>query len=49
MQEYEPSLEDLFLLIMDQLGYGTRTAADLLSSTPEGRVIGAETAGEGSP
>ena len=48
MQEYEPSLEDLFLLIMDQLGYGTRTAADLLSSTPEGRVIGAEAAEEGS-
>jgi ABC-2 type transport system ATP-binding protein len=47
MQEYEPSLEDLFLLIMDQLGYGTRTAADLLSSTPEGRVIGAEVSEEG--
>ena len=46
MQEYEPSLEDLFLLIMDQLGYGTRTAADLLSSTPEGRVIGVEYAEE---
>ena len=40
MEEYEPSLEDLFLLIMDKLGYGTRSASELLNSTPDSRVIG---------
>jgi len=40
MEEYEPSLEDLFLLIMDKLGYGTRSASELLNSIPESQVIG---------
>lgn len=40
MEEYEPSLEDLFLLIMDKLGYGTRSASELLNSTPNSEVIG---------
>ena len=30
MSDYEPSLEDLFLLIMQQLGYETKSASDLL-------------------
>ncbi|MEC7142025.1 MAG: ABC transporter ATP-binding protein [Candidatus Thermoplasmatota archaeon] len=40
MEEYEPSLEDLFLLIMDKLGYGTRSASELLNSTPSSKVLG---------
>ena len=34
MEDYEPSLEDLFLVIMDRLGYGIKSSADLLQSQP---------------
>ena len=35
MQDYEPSLEDLFIVIMDRLGYTVKSSSDLLeSSTP---------------
>jgi ABC-2 type transport system ATP-binding protein len=34
MEDYEPSLEDLFLVIMDRLGYGVKSSADLLHSQP---------------
>jgi ABC-2 type transport system ATP-binding protein len=34
MEDYEPSLEDLFLVIMDRLGYGVKSSADLLQSQP---------------
>ncbi|MDP6900022.1 MAG: ABC transporter ATP-binding protein [Candidatus Thalassarchaeaceae archaeon] len=32
MEDYEPSLEDLFLVIMDRLGYAVKSSADLLST-----------------
>ena len=34
MEDYEPSLEDLFLVIMDRLGYGVKSSSDLLKSQP---------------
>ncbi len=34
MEDYEPSLEDLFLVIMDRLGYGVKSSADLLQTKP---------------
>ena len=35
MEDYEPSLEDLFIVIMDRLGYSVKSSKDLLgSSTP---------------
>ena len=35
MQDYEPSLEDLFIVIMDRLGYTVKSSSDLLeNSTP---------------
>ncbi|MBT4059075.1 MAG: ABC transporter ATP-binding protein [Euryarchaeota archaeon] len=34
MEDYEPSLEDLFLVIMDRLGYGVKSSVDLLQSQP---------------
>ena len=33
MQDYEPSLEDLFIVIMDRLGYTVKSSSDLLEST----------------
>jgi len=39
MEDYEPSLEDLFIVIMERLGYGVKTSADLLKQTPKGRDI----------
>ena len=39
MEDYEPSLEDLFIVIMERLGYGVKTSADLLGQTPKGRDI----------
>ena len=30
MQDYEPSLEDLFIVIMDRLGYTVKSSSDLL-------------------
>jgi ABC-2 type transport system ATP-binding protein len=32
MEDYEPSLEDLFLVIMDRLGYSVKSSSDLLAS-----------------
>lgn len=34
MEDYEPSLEDLFLVIMDRLGYGVKSSSDLLQTQP---------------
>ena len=35
MEDYEPSLEDLFIVIMDRLGYSVKSSRDLLGgSTP---------------
>ena len=35
MQDYEPSLEDLFIVIMDRLGYTVKSSSDLPEvSTP---------------
>ncbi len=30
MEDYEPSLEDLFIVIMDRLGYSVKSSKDLL-------------------
>ena len=32
MEDYEPSLEDLFIVIMDRLGYSVKSSRDLLDS-----------------
>jgi len=32
MEDYEPSLEDLFIVIMDRLGYSVKSSSDLLAS-----------------
>ena len=39
MEDYEPSLEDLFLVIMDRLGYGVKSSSDLLQSQPTPRSV----------
>ncbi len=39
MEDYEPSLEDLFLVIMDRLGYGVKSSADLLQTPPNPRSV----------
>jgi len=39
MEDYEPSLEDLFLVIMERLGYGVKSSADLLKSQPPTTAI----------
>ena len=39
MEDYEPSLEDLFLVIMDRLGYGVKSSADLLHTPPNPRSV----------
>jgi ABC-type uncharacterized transport system ATPase subunit len=39
MEDYEPSLEDLFLVIMDRLGYGVKSSADLLKAQAQPRAV----------
>jgi len=39
MEDYEPSLEDLFLVIMERLGYTVKTSADLLQTQPTPRSV----------
>ena len=41
MHEYEASLEDLFLSIMEDLGYEVKTSEDLLSSPAQARKVDA--------
>ena len=41
MHEYEASLEDLFLAIMDNLGYAVKSSDDLLRSPVEARRVDA--------
>ena len=41
MHEYEASLEDLFLAIMDNLGYSVKSSDDLLKSPIEARRVDA--------
>ena len=41
MHEYEASLEDLFLAIMDNLGYAVKSSEDLLRSKTEARRVDA--------
>ncbi|MBN17699.1 MAG: hypothetical protein CMB37_06040, partial [Euryarchaeota archaeon] len=33
MEDYEPSLEDLFIVIMDRLGYSVKSSKDLLTKS----------------
>jgi len=44
MADYEPSLEDLFLLIMAQLGYETKSASDLLRGSMPAAAVAPVTA-----
>ena len=39
MTEYEPDLEDIFLLIMDKLGEEVRETGDLMTSDHTGEVL----------
>ena len=39
MEDYEPSLEDLFLVIMERLGYTVKTSANLLQSQANARAV----------
>ena len=41
MHEYEASLEDLFLAIMDNLGYAVKSSDDLLRSPMEAKRVDA--------
>jgi ABC-2 type transport system ATP-binding protein len=41
MHEYEASLEDLFIVIMERFGYGVKSSEDLLSSPAEARKVDA--------
>ena len=41
MHEYEASLEDLFLVIMENLGYEVKTSEDLLRSPVQARQVDA--------
>ena len=41
MHEYEASLEDLFIVIMENLGYEVKTSEDLLRSPIQGRQVDA--------
>lgn len=41
MEDHEPSLEDLFIVIMERLGYGVKSSADLLQSGPTARKVDA--------
>lgn len=39
MEDYEPSLEDLFLVIMERLGYGVKSSSDLLQTQPPATAV----------
>jgi len=39
MHDHEPSLEDLFLVIMERLGYEVKSSKDLLSPSPSARKV----------
>lgn len=39
MHDHEASLEDLFLVIMERLGYEVKSSKDLFSSTPSARKV----------
>ena len=41
MHEYEASLEDLFIVIMERFGYGVKSSEDLLASPAEARKVDA--------
>ena len=41
MHEYEASLEDLFLAIMDNLGYSVKSSDDLLRTPVEAKRVDA--------
>ena len=41
MHEYEASLEDLFIVIMENLGYEVKTSQDLLRSPVQARQVDA--------
>ena len=41
MHEYEASLEDLFIVIMERFGYGVKSSEDLLASPAESRKVDA--------
>jgi ABC-2 type transport system ATP-binding protein len=41
MSDHEPSLEDLFLVIMERLGYSVKSSSDLMGDTPSGRKVDA--------
>ena len=41
MHEYEASLEDLFIVIMENLGYEIKTSEDLLRSPVQARQVDA--------
>jgi len=41
MHEYEASLEDLFIVIMERFGYGVKSSEDLLASPAEARRVDA--------
>ena len=47
MEDYEPSLEDLFLVIMDRLGYGVKSSSDLLQSQPIPRSVAPQPSRQG--
>ena len=47
MEDYEPSLEDLFLVIMDRLGYGVKSSSDLLQSQPKPRSVAPQPSRQG--
>ena len=41
MKDHEPSLEDLFIVIMERLGYSVKSSSDLLSNDPSSRKVDA--------
>jgi ABC-2 type transport system ATP-binding protein len=41
MQDHEASLEDLFIVIMEKLGYSVKSSSDLLASGPSARKVDA--------
>ena len=41
MQDHEASLEDLFIVIMEKLGYSIKSSSDLLASGPSARKVDA--------
>lgn len=42
MEDYEPSLEDLFIVIMDRLGYEVKSSQDLLTSKTPAMDVAAD-------